>query len=93
MAAVFSWDDELMHSLSMESRNGESKDLMEAVKEGRRALSPTNESEEERERETGQKRVRPAKDTRAEACFSAEHRSPKRKVTLGNCSQKNMNLN
>lgn len=43
-------DDELMHSGSAGSCDGESKDLMVAVKEGRRARSPANESEEERRR-------------------------------------------
>ena len=46
MAAALSWDDEVRLSLSMESCNGESKDLMEAVKEGRRAPRPANESED-----------------------------------------------
>lgn len=69
MAAALSSDDELTLSLSMESCNGESKDLMEAVKEGKRALSPANESEEgrrrrERERRTEQKRDGPVKDRR-----------------------------
>lgn len=41
----------------MESCNGKSKDLMEAVKEGRRALSPANESEDE-EREGGGLKIR-----------------------------------
>lgn len=43
-------DDELMHSLSVGSSNGESKDLMAAVKQGRRATSPANESEEQKRR-------------------------------------------
>lgn len=47
MAVAPSSDDELMHQLSMENCNGESKDLMEAVKEGRRASSPANELEED----------------------------------------------
>lgn len=33
-----------MHSLSAESCDGESEDLMEAVKEGKRAATATNES-------------------------------------------------
>ncbi len=45
MAVALSSDDKVTHSLSVESCSGESKDLMEAVKEGRRAPSPANESE------------------------------------------------
>lgn len=51
MAAALSLDDEVMHSRSVESRNEESEDLMEAVKESRWALSRGNESVEERGRE------------------------------------------
>lgn len=50
IAVPLSLDDELTHSLSAGSCNGESKDLMEAVKEGRKATSPANESEEEKRR-------------------------------------------
>lgn len=53
---ALSLDDEVTHSLSMESCNGESKDLMEAVKEGRRAWSPANESEGGRRGGRGLKR-------------------------------------
>lgn len=56
-AVALSSDDELTHSLSMESCNGESKDLMEAVKEGRRAQSPANESDEDRRRESERERL------------------------------------
>lgn len=49
-------DDELMHSLSVGSSNRESKDLMVAVKEGRRATSPANDLEEEKRRRESRRR-------------------------------------
>ena len=61
MVSTLSSDDELRRSLSVETRNGESEDLMEAVKESRRAPSPANESkerEDERERERQRERGR-----------------------------------
>lgn len=45
MATALSSDEELTHSPSIESCNGDCEDLMEAVKEGRRAPGSVNESE------------------------------------------------